>query len=188
MPGFVLLVHPRGDGDPAIRVGYTVTKTHPYATNRALKGHLQEAPLAAFLAEECQRGGAAAALSADALTAWVLAAALRRHQRSPGQSAIRSGLDAARLLKRKAPELLAQLSLTGRDMAGVAEELLALIPREDLPRVIRGYLQKIHYLLRVTLDDKDAIFRQVGERRPRALSDSLAPGTLLPVIPDSAQR
>ena len=26
MPGFVLLVHPRRDGDPAIRVGYTVTK------------------------------------------------------------------------------------------------------------------------------------------------------------------
>ena len=26
MPGFVLLVHPRGDGDPAIRVGFTVTK------------------------------------------------------------------------------------------------------------------------------------------------------------------
>lgn len=26
MPGFVLLVRPRGDGDPAIRVGYTVTK------------------------------------------------------------------------------------------------------------------------------------------------------------------
>jgi ribonuclease P protein component len=26
MPGFVLLMHPRGDGDPAIRVGYTVTK------------------------------------------------------------------------------------------------------------------------------------------------------------------
>ena len=26
MPGFVLLVHPRDDGDPAIRVGYTVTK------------------------------------------------------------------------------------------------------------------------------------------------------------------
>lgn len=136
----------------------------------ALKGHLQDAPLAAFLAEECQRGGAAAALSADALTAWVLAAALRRRQRSPGQSAIRSGLDAARLLKRAAPELLAELSLTGADMAGVAEQLLALIPREDLPRVIRGYLQRIHYLLRVTLDDKDAIFRQVGERRPSAVS------------------
>ncbi len=26
MPGFVLLMHPRGDGDPAIRIGYTVTK------------------------------------------------------------------------------------------------------------------------------------------------------------------
>jgi ribonuclease P protein component len=26
MPGFVLLMHPRGDGDPAVRVGYTVTK------------------------------------------------------------------------------------------------------------------------------------------------------------------
>ena len=26
MPGFVLLMHPRGDGDPAIRVGFTVTK------------------------------------------------------------------------------------------------------------------------------------------------------------------
>jgi ribonuclease P protein component len=26
MPGFVLLMHPRADGDPAIRVGYTVTK------------------------------------------------------------------------------------------------------------------------------------------------------------------
>jgi len=26
MPGFVLLMHPRDDGDPAIRVGYTVTK------------------------------------------------------------------------------------------------------------------------------------------------------------------
>jgi ribonuclease P protein component len=26
MPGFVLLVHDRGDGDPAIRVGFTVTK------------------------------------------------------------------------------------------------------------------------------------------------------------------
>ena len=26
MPGFVLLVHPRSDGDPAIRVGFTVTK------------------------------------------------------------------------------------------------------------------------------------------------------------------
>lgn len=26
MPGFVLLVHPRRDGDPAIRVGFTVTK------------------------------------------------------------------------------------------------------------------------------------------------------------------
>ena len=26
MPGFVLLVRPRGDQDPAIRVGYTVTK------------------------------------------------------------------------------------------------------------------------------------------------------------------
>lgn len=26
MPGFVLLVRPRGDGDPGIRVGYTVTK------------------------------------------------------------------------------------------------------------------------------------------------------------------
>ena len=26
MPGFVLLVHPRGDGDPAMRVGFTVTK------------------------------------------------------------------------------------------------------------------------------------------------------------------
>ena len=26
MPGFVLLMHPRGDGDSAIRIGYTVTK------------------------------------------------------------------------------------------------------------------------------------------------------------------
>ena len=26
MPGFVLLVRPRGDDDPGIRVGYTVTK------------------------------------------------------------------------------------------------------------------------------------------------------------------
>ena len=26
MPGFVLLVRPREDGDPGIRVGYTVTK------------------------------------------------------------------------------------------------------------------------------------------------------------------
>jgi ribonuclease P protein component len=26
MPGFVLLMHPRRDGDPAIRVGFTVTK------------------------------------------------------------------------------------------------------------------------------------------------------------------
>ena len=26
MPGFVLLVHARGDSDPAIRVGFTVTK------------------------------------------------------------------------------------------------------------------------------------------------------------------
>ncbi|HEX4694779.1 ribonuclease P protein component [Sphingomonas sp.] len=26
MPGFVLLVNPRGDGDPMMRVGYTVTK------------------------------------------------------------------------------------------------------------------------------------------------------------------
>ena len=26
MPGFVLLVHPRGDGSPAKRVGYTVSK------------------------------------------------------------------------------------------------------------------------------------------------------------------
>ena len=26
MPGFVLLVHPRDDGDGAIRVGFTVTK------------------------------------------------------------------------------------------------------------------------------------------------------------------
>ena len=26
MPGFVLLMHPRADGDPAIRVGYTVTR------------------------------------------------------------------------------------------------------------------------------------------------------------------
>lgn len=26
MPGFVLLVKPRDDGDPAIRIGYTVTK------------------------------------------------------------------------------------------------------------------------------------------------------------------
>jgi ribonuclease P protein component len=26
MPGFVLLVRPRGDGDPAIGIGYTVTK------------------------------------------------------------------------------------------------------------------------------------------------------------------
>jgi ribonuclease P protein component len=26
MPGFVLLVHPRGDDDPSIRIGITVTK------------------------------------------------------------------------------------------------------------------------------------------------------------------
>lgn len=26
MPGFVLLVHPRSDGDPLMRVGFTVTK------------------------------------------------------------------------------------------------------------------------------------------------------------------
>ncbi len=26
MPGFVLLVRERGDGDPAMRIGYTVTK------------------------------------------------------------------------------------------------------------------------------------------------------------------
>ena len=26
MPGFVLLMRPRGDGDPTIRIGYTVTK------------------------------------------------------------------------------------------------------------------------------------------------------------------
>lgn len=26
MPGFVLLMRPRGDGDPAMRIGYTVTK------------------------------------------------------------------------------------------------------------------------------------------------------------------
>ena len=26
MPGFVLLARPRGDGDPAMRIGYTVTK------------------------------------------------------------------------------------------------------------------------------------------------------------------
>jgi len=26
MPGFVLLVRPRGDGDPTMRIGFTVTK------------------------------------------------------------------------------------------------------------------------------------------------------------------
>ena len=34
MPGFVLLVRPRGDGDPAMRVGFTVTKKIGNAVTR----------------------------------------------------------------------------------------------------------------------------------------------------------
>ena len=57
MPGFVLLVRPRGDDDPGIRVGYTVTKKIGNAVVRnRMKRRLRA--LARDLLPECGVPGA----------------------------------------------------------------------------------------------------------------------------------
>ncbi len=133
----------------------------------ALRGLKKKAPVSAFLVEECSHGGPAAALAGEALTAWVLAAVLRRRQRSRDQSAIRTGLDAARLLKKSAPSLLTEMSWAGSDMAQVAQQLRAMITRADQPLVVQRYCYSIDCLLRYTLDDREAITRQSTAREGR---------------------
>lgn len=134
----------------------------------ALRGLKNKAPVSAFLVEESSHGGRAAALAGEALTAWVLAAVLRRRQRSRDQSAIRTGLDAARLLKKSAPALLTEMSWVGSDMEQVAQQLRAMITRADLSLVVQRYCYSIDCLLRYTLDDKEAITRQSSARDVKA--------------------
>jgi len=52
MPGFVLLMNPRDDGDPAIRIGYTVTKKIGGAVVRNRMKRRLRALARAILAED----------------------------------------------------------------------------------------------------------------------------------------
>lgn len=130
----------------------------------ALRGRLQEFPLAAMLAEESRAEDHATRVAGEALTAWVLAAVLRRMQRSPGQAAIRSAQDATRLLKRSKHSVLSRFRPVPQTMEGVSRSILLLLDEADLPNTVRSYLERIQYLFKATLEDRDAIFRQTTDR------------------------
>jgi ribonuclease P protein component len=55
MPGFVLLVRPRDDGDSTIRVGYTVTKKIGGAVVRnRMKRRFERSPASCFRNGACR--------------------------------------------------------------------------------------------------------------------------------------
>ncbi|WP_273691786.1 hypothetical protein [Ketogulonicigenium vulgare] len=161
----------------------------------SLRGRLQDAPLAAMLVENSTASDRAIRASSANLSAWVLAAVLHRMRRSPGQAAIRSALDATRLLKRSRHPILATF-LVGSDhgpktMEVASAAVATMLQDPRLPRTIRTYLERIHYLLKVALTDRDAIFRQVGKRaestEPRAARP--APQHLAPaIVPDTLTK
>ena len=96
----------------------------------------------------------------NALTAWVLAAALRRRRLTPTQSGITEGLHAMRRLKARAPEALAALTPLATTMPAVAAQTRTLLQSGHLAKTPAGYLERIEYLLRSAVEEGAEIHRE----------------------------
>lgn len=128
------------------------------AVLKTLVGRQLEAPLAAMIAArvaepKLRRQG-------HLLSAWVLAATLRRMRTHPGQRAIHDGLNAMRRLKTRAPMVLAHLSMVPPDIDGVIATLQFVQETKGLTAREQGYLARIAALLRYARDDRDTIRRE----------------------------
>ncbi len=125
------------------------------AVLKTLVGRQLEAPLAAMIAArvaepKLRRQG-------HLLSAWVLAATLRRMRTHPGQRAIHDGLNAMRRLKTRAPMVLAHLSMVPPDIDGVIATLQFVQETKGLTAREQGYLARIAALLRHARDDRDTL-------------------------------
>ncbi|RWR29857.1 hypothetical protein D2T29_13825 [Sinirhodobacter populi] len=142
---------------------------------KTLRGSVLNAPLAAMIAArvaepKLRRQG-------HLLSAWVLAATLRRMRTHPGHSAIGEGLHAMRRLKTRAPRVLAHLSILPPDINGVMATLQFVQETKELSKRDQVYLARIAALLRYARDERAAIHRE-RESRLRRRSCATGPDTV----------
>lgn len=124
---------------------------------KTLRGAQLKAPLAAMLAARVMEPKLRK--QGNLLSAWVLAAALRRMRTHPGQRAISDGLHAMRRLKSLAPATLSHLSKLPPDIDGVIATLQFVQETKGLTAKEQGYLARIAALLRYARDERDTIHR-----------------------------
>lgn len=135
-----------------------------WRTREALKGRLLKAPLAAMLAEESRSDDLKIRLAGNVLTAWVLAAVLRRMRRDPAEAAIVEAQKAVRLLKRVSPTILRDFATAPKTMEEVRRSVIGLLDDQSIANNVRGYLERIRYIFEAVLKDRAAIFRQTRRR------------------------
>lgn len=132
---------------------------------------LTGSPFAVFLAARVKED--AYRRQGNLLSAWILAAALRRLRTSPGQNAIWQGINAARGLKTKAPAELQRLTdaLYGPEVLLDALDLAA--KDNTLSKTVRGYFRSLAALIRAAIRQGPAIHRE--RETGAAVADSRAP-------------
>lgn len=136
----------------------------------ALKGKLKDAPLAAMIAADT--ADQSLRVEGRVLSAWVLAAALRRLRITPEQNAIGVGLTAMRLLKEKAPGILVHFSPLPTDLGKITTALDVVAETKGLSSKERHYLTRINALLRSARNEGAAIHRTRGLRLTSYLCSS----------------
>ena len=122
-----------------------------------LAGRIAWAPEAALVAQGVMMDRYRAA--GNALTAWVLAAALQRRRQYPLDSVIRSGLDAMRRLKKITPGKIALLEPLPADVPGLLERLRQAAGTPGLETKVRRYFDAIAELLEAVESGRPQITR-----------------------------
>lgn len=136
--------------------------------NRTLSG----APFAVFLAARVQDNTSRRV--GNTLSAWILAAALRRLRMTPDQNAIWQGVNSARLLKTRAPQDLQRLTDSLEDPKALLAALNQAAKASELPKILKGYFRALAALMRAAIKLGPATHR---ERDASGISagDHLAP-------------
>jgi hypothetical protein len=113
-----------------------------------------EAPFAMFLAARVRNPDDRKI--GNALSAWIVAAALQRFRATPKQNAIRQGLNAVRGLRTKAPGELRRLSLPLDDPRTLLEQL-DIARNAAAEKTVRSYFRAASALIRTALKKGPAI-------------------------------